>query len=323
MQVFVTGGAGFVGSAIVRRLRSRGDAVVAAVRDPDRARALTDLGCRLVRSDLSSTVELAGLMGGSDALIHSAGSYRIGIRRSERPAMAAANVGATARVLDAAIGAGVPRIVYVSTLNVFGDTHGRIVDETYRRDTREGFLSWYDETKYRAHLIAEARIEAGAPIVIVMPGQVYGPGDHSAVGAQLEAAFCGRLRYVTLTKVGLSFVHVDDLASGIVAAGDKGRPGESYALGGPSVRLIEPLTIAAQLGGRSLPRLAIPTGLLRIMAPLSGLIGGRLGIPANLGEVISGGDGVTYWASHDKASRELDFTPRDVETGLRVTFIPS
>jgi nucleoside-diphosphate-sugar epimerase len=323
MQVFVTGGAGFVGSAVVRRLRSRGDAVVAAVRDPDRARALIDLDCRLVRSDLSSTVELSGLMAGSDVVIHSAGSYRIGIPRSERPAMEEANVGATARVLDAATGAGVPRIVYVSTLNVHGDTHGRIVDETYRRDIREGFLSWYDDTKYRAHLVAEARIEAGAPIVIAMPGQVYGPGDHSAVGAQLEAAFRGRLRYLALTNVGLSLVHVDDLAGGIVAAADQGRPGEPYALGGPAVRLIEPLTIAARLGDRRLPRLVLPTGLLRMMAPLSGLLGGRFGIPADLGEVITGGDGVTYWASHDKASRELGFTPRDLDAGLRATLKPS
>ena len=60
-----------------------------------------------------------------------------------------ANVGTTTRVLDAAEAAETPRIVYVSTVNVFGNTHGRIVDETYRRDLGEGFLSWYDETKYR------------------------------------------------------------------------------------------------------------------------------------------------------------------------------
>ena len=76
-------------------------------------------------------------------------------------------MGSTARTLDAAIAAGVPRIVHVSTVNAFGDTHGKVVDETYRRDRRAGFLSWYDDTKYRAHLVAEARIEAGAPIVIV------------------------------------------------------------------------------------------------------------------------------------------------------------
>ena len=188
MRVFVTGGAGFIGSSVVRQLRARGDEVVAAVRDPARARALTDLGCRLEQSDLASRDALTGLMGGAHAVIHAAGSYRVGIPASERAAMREANVGATERVLDAAVAAAVPRIVYVSTGNVYGDTHGQVVDESYRRDVAAGFLSAYDETKYRAHEAAEARIATGAPIVIVLPGQAYGPNDHSEVGAQLRDA---------------------------------------------------------------------------------------------------------------------------------------
>ncbi len=62
----------------------------------------------------------------------------------------------------------------MSTINVFGNTRGRVVDETYRRDLTRGFLSYYDETKYLAPIATEARIEAGAPIVIVQPGFVYG-----------------------------------------------------------------------------------------------------------------------------------------------------
>ena len=323
MRVFVTGAAGFVGSAVVRLLRARGDDVTAAVREPDRARALRDLGCRLVRTDLSSTAELIGLMSDADGLIHAAGSYRIGIRRSERPAMEDANVGATARTLDAAIGAGIPRIVHVSTVNVFGDTHGAIVDETYRRDRRTGFLSWYDDTKYRAHLVAEARIEAGAPVVIAMPGTVYGPADHSQLGGQIADAFSGGLRYLALTDVGSCFVHIDDVAAGLVAALERGRPGESYVVAGAALRSIDALTIAARLGGRRLPRLTVPTGVLRAVAPLTGLLGGRFGLPADLGEVIAASDGVTYWASHAKAGRELAFEPREIEAGLRDTFLAS
>ncbi len=321
MRVLVTGGAGFVGSAVVRRLRARGDDVVAAVRDPDRARSIKGLGCELRRSDLSSVAEIRTLAAGCDGVVHVAGSYRVGIAPKERPAMEDANVGATARVLDAAIAAGVPRIVHVSTVNAFGDTHGRVVDETYRRDPRDGFLSWYDETKYRAHLAAEARIGAGAPVAIAMPGQVYGPGDHSEVGRQLEGAFRGRLPYRALTSVGFCTVHVDDLAGGLVAVLDRGRLGESYVLDGAPVRLAEALAIAARLGGHGLPWLTLPTGALRLMAPLAGLLGGRLGLPADLGEIIRAGDGVTYWASHDKATRELGFAPRDLEAGLRATFL--
>jgi nucleoside-diphosphate-sugar epimerase len=323
MRVLVTGGAGFVGSGVVRRLRARGDDVVAAVRDPDRARALKGLGCELRRSDLSSVAEIRTLAAGCDGVIHSAGSYRVGIAPKERPAMEDANVGATARVLDGAIAAGLPRIVHVSTVNAFGDTHGRVVDETYRRDPKQGFLSWYDETKYRAHLVAEARIAAGAPVIVAMPGQVYGPGDHSEVGRMLEWAFRGRLRYSLLTSVGFCAIHVDDLAAGLVEVLDRGRLGESYVLDGPPVRLAEALAIAARLGGHGLPSLTIPTGVLRLMAPVAGLLGGRFGLPADLGEVIRAGDGVTYWASHDKAAQELGFAPRDLQAGLRATFVGS
>ena len=67
------------------------------------------------------------------------------------------NIGGTERVLDAAADAGVDKIVYVSTINVFGNTNGQTVDESYRRDEADGFVSTYDETKYRAHLLAEQR----------------------------------------------------------------------------------------------------------------------------------------------------------------------
>lgn len=320
MRAFVTGGAGFIGSRVVRQLRARGDEVIAAVRDPARARALADLGCRLEPSDLSSPQTLKGLMAGADAVIHGAGSYRVGIRPSERAAMEDANVGATERVLDAAVAAAIPRIVYISTGNVYGDTHGVLVDESYRRDPAAGFLSAYDKTKFGAHLAAEERIATGAPIVIVLPGQVYGPNDHSEVGAQLRRAHSGRLPYLVLADVGLCFGHVDDIAAGIVGALDHGRTGEAYNVAGAPRRLREGLEIAARLGGQRLPRLTIPTAVLRLGAPLAPYLPGSLGLPPNLAEVISAGDGVTYWLSAAKAQRELGFVARDLEEGLRATF---
>ena len=195
MRVVVTGGAGFIGRAVVARLAARGDRVVALVRDPDRARHLAGEHVELVQSSLDDPARLEGTFLGADAAIHGAGDYRVGIHERDRPAMWDANVGTTERVLDAAIKAGVPRILYISTLGVMGNTRGRLVDETYRRDATDGFLGWYDETKFRAHEVAEARIAAGAPIVIAMPSQVYGPDDHShhepAAGAGTRRASSG------------------------------------------------------------------------------------------------------------------------------------
>jgi nucleoside-diphosphate-sugar epimerase len=323
MRVVVTGGAGFIGGEVCRQLRSRGDGVVAIVRDPALSGQLAGIGASLVRGDLSDVGEIAHTLEGADAAIHCAGAYRIGIPQSEHPRMWDSNVEATSRFLEAATAASTPRVVYVSTVNVFGDTRGRTVDETYRRDPADGFVSWYDRTKYEAHLRAEAHIEAGEPLVIVMPGAVYGPGDHSEAGRLLRDAYRGRLRALGLTRLGLSLNHVENVAAGVVAALDRGRVGESYVLAGHAVRLRDALSLAARLGGHRLPRLHVPTALLRALAPIGGVAGRVLGTGPNLAEVVSSADEVTYWASSAKAVSELDYRIRDLEQGLRETLAPS
>jgi dihydroflavonol-4-reductase len=318
--IFVTGAAGFIGSRVAHSLRARGDEIVTVVRDPARAGTLRELGARLVAGDLGSEAEIRAAMAGSDAVIHIAGVYRVGIPASERPAMYEANVTVTERVLDAAIALRIPRIVHTSTVNVFGNTRGRIPDETYRRDPADGFLSYYDETKYAAHLRAETRIAAGAPIVIVQPGTVYGSGDHSAIGARLKAAYDGTARYVAFGEMGISPTHVDDIATGIVAALDRGRLGEPYILIGDNVRLREAMAVSARAAGRRLPRLTMPTAVMRVGSRMAPNAGAMLGLPPNLREIVSACDGVTLWGTSAKAAAELGFAPRPLEAGVRDAF---
>jgi dihydroflavonol-4-reductase len=320
MRAFLTGAGGFIGGVLARKLRERGDTVLAAVRDPRRAEGLAAAGCELIVTDLSNARQLELAMRGSDAVFHLAGAYRVGIAATERAAMYDSNVGTTERVLDAAIAARVPRTVYTSTINTFGNTRGQVVDETYSRNPAEGFVSWYDQTKYLAHEAAEARIATGAPVVIVQPGGVYGRGDHSQLGAQLRQAFEGTLQYRALSDVGVNFVHVDDVAAGTVLAHDSGRIGQSYVLGGQIGRLDDGLEVAARLGGKTVPSLKIPTALLRAVAPAAPIFASAMGLPPNLREVISASDGVTYWGSDAKARSELGYGPADLETGLRRMF---
>ena len=141
---------------------------------------------------------------------------------------------------------------------------------------------------------------------------MYGPGDRTGVGEQLRLARDGKLSYRAVEGVRIGFVHADDLAAGIVAALDRGRIGESYVLTGPITTLHEATAIAARIGGRSLPRLALPDGLVRLIAPLGRFIG-----QPNLREIVDASSGVTYLASSAKAERELGFTARSLEIGLR------
>lgn len=319
MKAFVTGGTGFIGSHLVARLRARGDDVVALVRSPARAAHLQDLGSELAEGDLLDQEALRRGMDGCDAVFHVAGVYRVGIPASQRPAMFEANVGGTESVLDAALATGVRRVVYVSTVNVFGNTRGRIVDETYRRPAKGGFLSCYEETKFLAHRAAEERIERGLPVVIAMPGGVYGPGDHSEIGGQIERMRTGRMRFLTFPDLGFNFVHVDDAVEGLLLAHHKGRLGQSYVLGGQVTTLGELLRKVGELSDRRMPRLVMPPAMVKLSVPLSPLVTRAMGLPPNLREIIRASDGVTYWATDAKARHELGYSPRSLQEGLSRT----
>jgi nucleoside-diphosphate-sugar epimerase len=221
-------------------------------------------------------------------------------------------------VFDAAIDAGVPRIVYVSTVAVFGNTHGEVVDETYSRNG-EDFLSCYDETKWDSHQVALDRIGKGAPIVIVQPGGVYGPGDHSELGNMIDQAATGKLKMKMFPETGFNLVHVDDVADGIMLAYDKGKTGESYVLGGQISRMGELVEKVCEIAGRKAPTREMPPALMKMAIPIGPLVGKALGFPPNLRELIRTSDGVTFWAKDDKARRELGYAPRDMDTGLRQT----
>jgi nucleoside-diphosphate-sugar epimerase len=319
VRIFLTGGTGFIGSHVARKLRERGDEVVALVRSPDKAGALREQGCEVVEGDLSDKHAIKRGLDGADAAIHGAAIYKIGIPKSDRPGMWQANVEGTEAVLDAAIEAGTPRIVYVSTANVFGNTNGEVVDEDYERDEADGFVSYYDETKYRSHQLAKERIAKGAPIVIVQPGGVYGPDDHSVIGDMIEEASQGKLRMKAFPDMGLNLVHVEDVADGVLLALDKGRIGEAYVLGGEISTLGDAVDKAADISGQKRTRLTLPPLLAKASAPLGPVVGPLMGFPPNLKEAISASDGVTYLAKDDKARRELGYSPRDLDTGLKQT----
>ena len=319
MRVFLTGGTGFIGGHVARKLRERGDDVRVLVRDLEKGRELEKLGCELVAGDLGDAAAIAGGLEGCDALIHNAAVYEVGIPASERRAMYEANVLGTERVLGAALKAKTPKVVYVSTVGAFGNTHGQVVDETYEHPGTE-FTSYYEQTKYEAHQVAKRLIaDQGLPCVIVQPGGVYGPDDHSAIGQQINQFLAGRMPMIAFPDLGMNMVHVEDVAGGILLALDKGETGEAYVLGGEITTMRELIDAVGRVAERRPPKRAMPTPMLKALTPVGGLVGKVMGQPPNLRELISSADGVTFWAKHDKAIAELGYSPRGLEEGLRQT----
>ena len=316
MRVLVTGATGFIGRHLVRKLRERGDDVVALVRNPSKA---AGLDAQLVQGDLASEDAIRQGVAGCDAVFHVGAVYKVGIPKSEHEAMYDTNVRGTERVIDSAVDAGVARIVYVSTGNVYGNTRGRAVDETYVRPQPPDFLSYYDETKYLAHQVALDRIANGAPVIITQPGGVIGPDDPSELGNMIDQVRTGKLKMKMFPDAGFNFVYVEDIANGILLAHDKGRIGESYNLAGPQKTIGDLVDKTAELLGKKPPRMTMPPALIKMSIPIGPVIGKLMGFPPNLGELVKTSDGVTFWMTDQKARDELGYTSRDFDTAMRQT----
>lgn len=318
MRIFMTGGTGFIGGHVVRLLRARGDEVVCLVRNAEKGKPLAALGCEIAAGDLSDAPAIRSAMEGADAVIHGAAVFEVGIPKSEHEAMYQANVIGTENVLGAALEAEIPKVVYVSTIAAFGNTHGKVVDETFVHPGLE-YTSYYEETKVGAHKAAKRLIEQGLPCVIVQPGGVYGPDDHSAIGATIHQMLDGKLPMLPFPDLGMNMVHVEDIAGGVLLALDKGEAGQSYVMGGEITTMRGLLDKTATVSGKKAPKRAMPTPLLKAMAPVGPLVGKLMGQPPNLRELIRSADGVTYWAKNDKATEKLGYSPRGLEVGLRET----
>jgi dihydroflavonol-4-reductase len=313
MRYAITGATGFVGGELARQLREQGHEVVALVRDPTRAGALRDRGVELVTGDLDDPAALDRLCAGADGLFHVAGWYKLG-QRDPSPGTKV-NVEGTRNALEAARRNQVPKVVYTSTLAVNSDTEEQVVDETYRFTGEH--LSVYDRTKAEAHDIALDFAARGLPVVVVQPGLVYGPGDTAQTGAFIEQVVRGR-RPLAPNGGGVCWAHVEDVARGHLLAMEKGVPGESYMLAGPRATLAEGLREVAEIAGTKGP-VVLPRRMVAASATLMGALGKVVPVPPDLAAETMRAGLATYYGTPAKAERELGWSARPLDEGLRDT----
>jgi nucleoside-diphosphate-sugar epimerase len=316
MKYFITGATGFIGGRVARQLREQGHEVIALARSPSKAQDLAELGVTLVSGDITDKESLCAPMEGVDGVFHVAGWYKIGGR--DKSSGQKINVEGTRNVLETMKELGIPKGVYTSTLAVFSDTKGRRPDETYRYNGKH--MSEYDRTKWAAHYeVAEPMVEDGLPLVTVMPGLVYGPGDTSAIHDSF-VQYLQRKLPLTPLKSTYAWAHVDDIARGHILAMEKGKIGESYIIGGEVHTLIEGLAIAEKITGIPAPRLHAAPGMLKAASAMMRVVNKFVNVPAMYDpEMLRITAGVTYLGDNAKAKHELGYTVRPLEEGLRET----
>lgn len=314
MRYFLTGATGFIGSHVAAQLCAAGHEVVGIARDLARAASLP--GLELHRGDITDKESMRAPMTGVDGVFHVAGWYKVGAC-DKRPGMRV-NVEGTRNVLELMRDLGIPRGVYTSTVAVFSDTHGRMVDESYRYDGPH--LSEYDRTKWLAHYqVAEPMIREGLPLTMVLPGAVYGPGDNSSLGESF-ALFLRRRLPLVPSGTKLCWAHVGDIARGHILAMERGRPGESYIIAGEPLLLTEAYALASHLTGLPQPPLHLPPWGMRGLAAVMAAIGAVVPLPAAFAaESLREAAGVTYLGSDAKARRELGYGTLPFGLGLGLT----
>lgn len=314
MKIFITGANGFIGSRVVQVLLKRGHALTCLLRNPSRA-GVKLRGTTLARGDVTDRESMRESMRGADAVIHLAGWYTLGYVDKAR--MRVINVDGSRNTLELAEELGIKKIIHVSTVGVFGNTRGRIVDETYRVTNNE-LASEYERTKWAAHYeIAEPMQKRGAPVIIVQPGGVMGAGDTSPITTLYDFYF-RRMPVMLGARAGITWAHVDDVAEGIALALDRGRIGEAYVIAGSSLTYRDAMQMWEKITGIPAPRIWLPGWSASAIAGVMGVIESLL----HRGFVLSS-EGLrtladyTFYATADKAKRELSWTPRPIEETFR------
>ncbi len=311
MKYFITGATGFVGGEIVRQLVKAGHEVRAVVRDPQKAQWMNELGIKLYKGDVTDKESMREAMTGADGLFHVAGWYKYA-ERTKGEAYAI-NVVGTKNVLELMQELKIPKGVYTSTCAVNSDTKGKVVDESYRFTGKQ--LTLYDRTKAAAHEIAKEFMAKGLPLVIAMPGGIYGPGDTSSMGSGVRSLLQGQIPVIP-TQFGVCYEHVEDTARGHLLMMEKGKIGEAYITAGEAHTLVEIYNFTCQIAGVKMPAI-IPYQMIKLLSVLSVPFAGLMPeyyTPDALRSLA----GVTYWGDSSKAKRELGLTQRPFREGWEV-----
>ncbi|AGY57377.1 NAD-dependent epimerase/dehydratase family protein [Gloeobacter kilaueensis] len=312
MATLITGASGFLGKQLALRLLKEGRAVTYLGR-----RAVGELdqwGATYISGDITDAGAVERAMAGVKRVFHLAAWFDLGIREPEK--MERINVGGTRNVLGAALAHKVERVVYSSTVGIFHPTSGIATEKT---PVSEKHLSHYTRTKAQAHAVALELFAQGCPVVIALPGYVYGPASDGLFGRLVRQFLAGELPAVVGAEQRSSYVHVDDVVEGLLLVEAKGVPGQSYILAGEAMNLREWFKLAAEVSAKAAPALELPLWALYPVAFFSdwfSSIGGPNSVITREALDYLQGDLV---ASAARAERELQWHSRPLVPAMAET----
>src|SRR6266850_5461872 len=310
----VTGATGFVGSAVARALLDKGHIVRVLARTNSDRRNLADLSVEITEGSLEDAPSLARAVAGCRYLFHVAADYRLWV--PDPAPMFRVNVEGTRVLLRAALDAGIERVVYTSSVATLGLVPEGSADEG-TPSVVDDMIGPYKRSKFVAEEIVRDLVSRRElPAVIVNPSTPVGPRDRKPTPTGRLIVEAARGHMPGYVDTGLNIVHVDDVATGHLAAAEMGRVGERYILGGQNMSLAQILAEVALAAGSRPPRIRVPYSVAYPAA-----IGAELVARLTGREPFITRDGVRMarkkmYFSSAKAMRELGYAPRPARDAI-------
>lgn len=320
MKILVTGGTGFLGRRTVERLAPHHEVRLLVRKTSDRTRFPENVA--FVEGDVTDAASLVAAAEGCDAIVHGAALVKILAPAADFDRI---NVQGLENVLAAGQQAGVGRMVYVSSFMALGPTeHGenRRLDESAPADDRD-WINDYERTKTLSDRAARRAIENGAPLCVVYPGVIYGPGElteGNIVVRHVLDLVNGKLPALLGKPERIwNYSFVEDVAAGLVTVLEEAPLGERYVLAGDNITQGRFYEIVEEQTGVKMPRLRMPDALAKtsgfFMKTWAQIFGGTPQLTPDLVDVYT-----HDWAlSSKKAQDELGYTYRSFEDGLAIT----
>jgi len=315
--ILVTGANGFLGARLVRQLVEKGEKVKAFVRAGANLDQLKDLPSDQVRIATGDVrIEYAALRS-CDRMYHVAATFSFD--ESRRADVLADSIVGTKATLEAARRAGLKKIVVTSSIATLGTgSKDELLDESSEFGIQDP--TSYSEAKHGAEAVALQAAKDGLPVVIVNPATILGPGDWkpTPTGAQIVEylGMSPSFRVPTLPG-GLAVVDVDDVASGHIAAMERGKVGERYILGGENLSYSDLYSLMSDISGLAEPGKELSRGMANLMATGMELVAAWTGRPPLLTrKMIENYYGEFIFVSSAKAKADLGYEPRSARDAL-------
>lgn len=321
MKTMVTGSTGFVGISLCLELARRGHQVNALARSANRGFSLHRRGIQVVRGDVEDPTSLLKATEGCEVVYHLAA--HTGIWSRDHDLSYKVNVAGTRNVLEAALKAGVRKVVITSTAGVMGPSprKGVLVDE--ETNAEPYWATDYERTKREAEKLAFSYLEKGLDVVVVNPSRVYGPGllnESNSVTKLVKLYLEGKWRFIPGSGESHgNYVFIDDVVQGHLLAMEHGKAGERYILGGENLSYNQLFRQIGQVTGKNRRMFHLPLGPMLLFARFQEWMAEVSGKKPLIVPALVKKYSMDWNLSSKKAQTELGYTFTPFDEGLRKT----